>query len=58
MEWVEEEGIDIIGINETNISEKKEKYMIKKESNYVGLWTSANEEKLKGSGVGLVVKKK
>ena len=31
--------------------------MVKKESNYVGLWTGANENKIKGSGVGLLISK-
>ena len=52
-----EEKIDIIGINETNIIEQQGKFLVKKESNYIGLWTGANENKIKGSGVGLLISK-
>ena len=52
-----EEKIDIIGINETNIIEQQGKFLVKKESNYAGFWTGANENKIKGSGVGLLISK-
>jgi exonuclease III len=36
LDWALENDIDILGINETNIAEQQEKFMIKKDSNYVG----------------------
>ena len=47
--------IDILGINKTNIAEQQGKFMIKKDSNYVGFWTEASESKIKGSGVEVVI---
>ena len=55
--WALEKSVDIIGINETNILEQQGKFLIKKDSEYVGFWTSANEFKLKGSGVGILIRK-
>ena len=52
-----EEKIDIIGINKTNIIEQQSKFLVKKESNYVEFWIGANENKVKGSGVGLLISK-
>ena len=40
-----------------NISEQQGKFLCNKRNNYVGFWTGANENKLKGSGVGLLVNK-
>ena len=49
--------IDILEINKTNIAEQQGKFMIKKDSNYVGFWKKANESKIKGSGVEIVISK-
>ena len=57
VEWALENNIDILGINETNISEQQGKFLCNKRNNYVGFWTGACENKLKGSGVGLLVNK-
>ena len=51
------EKIDIIGINESNISEQIGKFTLKNDSVYLSFWTSAEENKLKGSGVGFLVNK-
>lgn len=56
-EWASKERIDIIGINESNISERQGKFMLKKDSEYLSFWTSAEENKLKGSGVGILINK-
>ncbi len=40
-----------------NISEQQGKFLCNKRNNYVGFWTGARENKLKGSGVGLLVNK-
>lgn len=52
---MKEEGIDIMGINESNITEKQSKFLLKRSSEYVSFWTSAEENKIKGSGVGIIV---
>src|SRR5205823_10743265 len=36
LEWVLEKNIDIIEMNETNIAERQGRYLIKKDSNYIG----------------------
>ena len=55
LDWVLVNDIDILGINKTNIAEQQGKFMIKKDSNYVGFWTEASESKIKGSGVEVVI---
>ena len=47
----------MLGICETNISELQGSFLILKNEDYVGFWTRANKNKLKGSGVGIVIKK-
>ena len=51
------EKIDIIGINKSNISERIGKFTFKNNSIYLSFWTSAKENKLKGSGVEFLVNK-
>ena len=53
--WAKEERIDILGINESNIDERQGKFCLAKSSEYISFWTSAEEGKLKGSGVGLII---
>jgi len=36
LEWALGKNIDIIRMNETNIAERQGRYLIKKESNYIG----------------------
>ena len=55
--WGKKEKIDIIGINKSNISERIGKFTLKNDSTYLSFWTSAEENKLKGSGVGFLVNK-
>ena len=57
LDQMREENIDIIGISETNISERQGKFLIPKGSDYIGFWAKASENKIKGSGVGLVIKR-
>ena len=56
-EWGTREKIDIIRINESNISERIGKFTLKNDSVYLGFWMSAEENKLKGSGVAFLVNK-
>ena len=57
LDQMREENIDIIGISETNISERQGKFLIPKDSDYIGFWAKANENKIKGSGVRLVIRR-
>ena len=56
-EWGTREKIDIIGINKSNINERISKFTLKNDSVYLSFWMSAEENKLKGSGVGFLVNK-
>ena len=57
IDYAIEKNIDIIGINETNILEQQGKFLVNKESRYIGFWTGADRNKIKGSGVGLLISK-
>ncbi|GES95991.1 hypothetical protein GLOIN_2v1765743 [Rhizophagus clarus] len=50
-------GADIIGICETNRSRKQGKYWNKESSEYTSFWTN-KDNKIKGSGVCIIVRKK
>src|SRR5439155_20805154 len=52
-----EKNIDIIGINETNILEQQSKFLVNKEYRYIGFWTGADRNKIKGLGVSLLISK-
>ena len=47
----------MLDICETNISELQGSFLSPKNEDYVGFWTRANENELKESGVGIVIKK-
>src|SRR5260364_369720 len=53
-----EENLNIIGIAETNISEKEGKWINTNQQGYVSFWSSKERDKNKGSGVGMLVNKK
>ena len=57
IDYAIEKNIDIIGINETNILEQQSKFLVNKESRYIGFWTGADRNKIKGSGVGFLISK-
>ena len=57
VEQASRERVDIIGINKTNIKEQQGKFMLKKELNYISFQISAEEDKNKDSGVGLIIYK-
>ena len=50
--WGEENNLAVIGVIETNISEKGGKHIGKSSSEYNSFWANSEEEKKKGSGVG------
>jgi exonuclease III/ribonuclease HI len=58
LEWASKESIDLIGINETNTTERQNNFSLNKQEDFLGIWTDAEENKKKGSGVGLIIKKK
>ena len=56
--WAEEEEATFLELTETNIQEREGKYAISRHSSkYIGFWSSAKQDKKKGSGVGLLVDK-
>ena len=58
IEYIKKTNIDILGLVETNMSEKERKLMFKKVQGYHGFWLLANKDKVKGSGVGLIINSK
>ena len=52
-----EKNINIIGINKINILEQQDKFLVNKESRYIGFWIGANRNKIKRSGVRLLISK-
>ena len=58
LEQARQEKIDIIGINKMNITEKQNKSSINRQEDYIGIQTDTEENKKKGSGVGLIMNKK
>ena len=50
LEWAICKNLDIIGINETNIMERQNKFNMKKQKDFFGVWTDSEEKKKKGSG--------
>ena len=57
IDYAIEKNIDILEINETNILEQQGKFLVNKESRYIGFWIEANRNKIKGSGVSLLISK-
>ena len=58
LDWAYKENIDMIGINETNTTGRQNNFNLKNQGNYLGLWSDAEENKKKGSGVSLLICKK
>ena len=58
LDFGEEKDFNIIGIVETNIKETEAKYSEVQSQRYKSWWASAEEGKLKGSGVGILIDKK
>ena len=58
LEWAKKESIDIVGINESNTTERQNKFNTKKQEEFFGVWSDAEYNKKKGSGVGLLINKK
>ena len=48
----------MIRINETNITGRQNNFYLKDQDNYLGIWSDAEENKKKGSGVSLIICKK
>ena len=58
LDWAKEKDIDILGITETNISDKKDHYILLQNSPYKMCWTSSSFNKKKGSGLGVAIREK
>src|SRR5260363_119517 len=48
--------MDIIGITETNIGEKEEKWLNTRHLGYESFWSKREEDKNKGAGVGILIR--
>ncbi|CAG8698892.1 41225_t:CDS:2 [Gigaspora margarita] len=56
LNWAEKESIAIIGITETNLAEREGNFLAHSTNKkYKGYWSSATEEKKKGSGIGIKI---
>jgi len=56
LDWAEEEEIAILGVTETNLTEREAKFLTYNTSKkYIGYWVNAVEDKKKGSGLGILV---
>jgi exonuclease III len=54
--WAEDEEIAILGITETNLTEREGRFLtLAANRKYVGYWTNAAEDKKKGSGLGILI---
>jgi hypothetical protein len=54
--WAEEEEITILGITETNLTEREGRFLMQAANRkYVGFWSSAAKDKKKGSGIGIII---
>ena len=59
IEWAESEEITILGITETNMSEREGKFLAHGlNMRYKGYWTSAAQDKKKRSDIGILIEKK
>ena len=57
IDYMKEKDINIMEIGETNISEKEERYFTRGNNIYGSFWVSADANKKKGSGVGIILKR-
>src|SRR5260363_327685 len=56
LKWAKEESIAIIGIIETNMTEREGNFLAySTNKKYKGYWSSAAEEKKKGSDIGILI---
>ena len=58
LDWAKTNDIDMLGINETNTTERQNHFSMNNQKEYKGIWTDAEENKKKGSGVGLLMNRK
>ncbi len=58
VERIEKNEYDIIGIVETNITNREGQFIVKQRSSLNSFWSNAEEGKNKGSGVGIIVSDK
>jgi exonuclease III len=54
-EWAYDYNINILGLVETNITDKEGKFQTLNDMKYRSFWSNANPLKRKGSGVGLLI---
>ena len=56
--WAKEKEIDILGVTETNLSDKEGRYILTPDSSFKSYWTSSSPNKKKGSGLGVLISEK
>ena len=57
MDWCEEQHMDVIGLSETNLTDKESAYLVPTDKDYVGIF-SGKDTKIKGSGVALLLEER
>lgn len=55
LNWAIDNKIDILGIAESNISSKEGCWLTSEQNNFRSFWSSSDQNKKKGSGVGLLI---
>ena len=56
LDWMNENSCDVLGLVETNISDKEGFFLGRNYREVLTIWSSASVEKKKGSGVALIVR--
>src|SRR5260364_162810 len=57
IDFAESKDIDILELGETNINSREGTYLLDKQCVYKRFWTNAEDNKMKGSGLGILIKK-
>src|SRR2546429_2271782 len=57
MDWCEEQHMDIIGISETNLTDKESAFLVPIDKDYISVSTG-KDNKIKGSGVALLLEER
>src|SRR6185437_4709084 len=57
IDYAENKGLDILGLGETNIESREGEFLLDEQCTYKCFWASAESNKIKGSGLGILIKK-
>ena len=58
LDYCNGQKLNVVGITETNIKKKEAKFLELQKEGYKDYWSSAEQDKHKGSGVGIIVNSK